>query len=158
MALVPLLQKAREPFLSLEDAEDISKRLAQCLIDTTSAVVGSKLPTHEKGKYHSSDLVKAQAEINTISKARDLIRTLYLNEVNTQEERRMVEDHLTVLLDRLCVMGLRSVPRSLELKQLHEWSELNAPADIIEIRDNGFGRKGTSKKIVSQSQKPWPMV
>jgi len=27
-----------------------------------------------------------------------------MNEVNTPEERRLVEDHLSVLLDRLCVM------------------------------------------------------
>ena len=134
LALTPLLQQVRDARLSLDDADNISKHLAQCLIDTTSAVVGSKLPTHEKGKYHSSDLVKAQAEINTISKARDLIRTLYLNEVNTQEEKRLVEDHLTVLLDRLCVMGLRSIPRSLDLDRLHEWSELKAPTDILDIR------------------------
>ena len=125
------------------------------LRQVTSAVVGNKLPTHEKGKYHSSDLIKSQAEINTISGARDLIRTLYMNEVNTPEERRLVEDHLSVLLDRLCVMGLSSIPRSLEINQLHEWSKgpsghyqhqkLYGEAEVYD----GLTRKGTSTQTFS---------
>jgi len=66
-ALLPLLQRIRENSNSLVDADIISKSLAKTLVQVTSAVVGNKLPTHEKGKYHSSDLIKSQAEINTIS-------------------------------------------------------------------------------------------
>jgi len=135
------------------DADIISKSLAKTLVQVTSAVVGNKLPTHEKGKYHSSDLIKSQAEINTISGARDLIRTLYMNEVNTPEERRLVEDHLSVLLDRLCVMGLSSIPRSLEINQLHEWSQMKAPLDIINIKNYMEKRKCTMDLLEKERQR-----
>jgi len=152
-ALLPLLQKIRGNSHSLVDADIISKSLAKTLVQVTSAVVGNKLPTHEKGKYHSSDLIKSQAEINTISGARDLIRTLYMNEVNTPEERRLVEDHLSVLLDRLCVMGLSSIPRSLEINQLHEWSQMKAPLDIINIKNYMEKRKCTMDLLEKERQR-----
>ena len=123
LALQPLLQKTREGDMKLEEADSLSITLAKILVDVTSATVGSKLPTHEKGKYQSSDMVRTQAKINTILKAKDLIRKLYLNEVRSQEERKSVEDHLSVLLDRLCVMGLQSLPLALDVTSLHNWSQ-----------------------------------
>jgi len=108
--------------MTLDEADRLSKTVARILVDTTSAVVGSKLPTHEKRKYQSHDLIKAQAEITTISKARDLIRTLSREEFRSPMERQRIELHLSVLLDRLVRMGLNSIPRSLDIKSLSEWS------------------------------------
>jgi len=149
-ALLPLLDMVKGNSNSLEDADLISKRLAQILVHVTSAVVGNKLPTHEKGKYHSA---KSQAEINTISEARDLIRTLFMDEINTLEERRLVEDHLSVLLDRLCVMGLNSIPKSLDINQLHEWSQLKAPEEIINIKNYMEKRKCTMDLLEKERQR-----
>ena len=153
LALLPLLQTTRGEQTLFDKADEISKLLAQILVDETSAVVGSKLPTHEKGKYRSSDLIKAQAEITTISKARDLIRTLYLDETKSPEDRRLVENHLSVLLDRLCAMGLTSVPKSLDIKNLHEWSETKAPGDIVNIRSYMEKRKCTMDLLEKERQR-----
>jgi len=106
-----------------------------------------------KGKYHSANLVKAQAEITTISKARDLIRTLYLNEVKSPEERHSVENHLSVLLDRLCIMGLQSIPTALEIKNLREWSQTTAPAEISRLRNYMKQRKETMDQQEREHQR-----
>ena len=106
-------------------------------------MLGRKLPTHEKGKYQSLDIVKSQAEITTISKASDLIRTLFFNEVTNEDDRKSVERHLSVLLDRLCRMGLRSIPRSLDIASLHEWSQVQAPFDLENLRRYMEKRKNT---------------
>ena len=63
---------------------------------------------------------KTKVEITTISTARDLIRTLFFREVKSENESKEVENHLSVLLDRLCRMGLSSIPRSLDLETLQE--------------------------------------
>jgi len=133
--LSPLLALVRSSILSLEEVDDLSKKLAQKLVQATSEVVGSKRPTHEKGKFQSVDLVKCQAEINTINKARDLIRTLAMNEVRDKKDRDEVQNHLNVLLDRLVHMGLSSVPRSLEIDILQEWSQSLALLDLESLRD-----------------------
>jgi hypothetical protein len=84
-ALFPLLQLIKDKGdVNLDEADNLSVDLAKILVEVTCATVGSKLPTHEKGKYQSSDMVRAQAEITTISKARDLIRTLYMDEVRSR--------------------------------------------------------------------------
>ena len=124
-----------------DDADRFSKIIARILVNSTGAVVGNKLPTHEKRKYQSLDLIKARAEINTINKARDLIHTLHEGEFNSTEERRKIETHLSILLDRLIRMGLYSIPRSLDLVSLHEWSELVANAEALNIEEYMRKRK-----------------
>ena len=120
--------------LELHEADSISQQLAEILVSTTSSVVGHKHPTHEKGKHSSVESKKIQAEISTIENARNLIRTLWLNEVSSDDETDEVKTHLAVLLDRLCRMGLNSVPRQLDLDSLHEWSEVEAPVDLVSLR------------------------
>ena len=143
LALQPLLLKIREGDIKFHEADTLSKTLAKILVEVTSATVGNKLPTHEKGKYQSSDMVKSQAKINTISKARDLIRTLFLDEVRSPEDRKSVEDHLSVLLDRLCIMGVQSLPLSLDIHSLHQWSQSTAPEEISCLRNYMKARKCT---------------
>ena len=128
--LIPLLQSINMKELSLDAADQLSQTLARIIVDETVTVVGSKLPTHEKGKYQSL----ARAEITTIEKARDLIRRLYLDEFKSQEDRVSTENHLSTLLDRLCRMGLNSVPRVLSLDALHKWAEVDAPMDLETLR------------------------
>lgn len=79
-------------------ADKLSKELARRLVVVT---VECKSPTHEKGKFQSLELVKCQAEKSTIIKAQGLIRTLYLNEVNSECEWDEIQRHLTALFDRL---------------------------------------------------------
>ena len=96
-------------------------------------LLGSTRATHRKGKFETPDLVRYQAEISTISKARDLIHALSQNEVHP-EQRANTEVHLSVLLDRLVIMGLSSVPRSLEIKLLCEWADTSALSDIESLK------------------------
>jgi exonuclease III len=86
-------------------ADAYSKLLAQHLVDITGSILGMKLGTHKKGKYESLDISKTKAQISTIRNARDLIRTLYLDEVKSDLHRKETTVHLQVLLDRLCRMG-----------------------------------------------------
>jgi hypothetical protein len=136
-ALLPILTQIRQcRSISLTDADELSKTVAGILVDSTGAIVGRKLPTHEKRRYQSLDLTRAQAEITTISKARDLVRTLTQKEYRSSEERQRVENHLSVLLDRLIRMGLNSVPPlSSDLKALNEWSQMTAHLEILNIKE-----------------------
>jgi hypothetical protein len=117
--------------LNLQDADSLSQDLAKILVFETSSVVGNKRPTHEKSKHCTLEAKKIQAEISTIENARNLIRTLWLKETSSPDEESEVKTHLSVLLDRLCRMGLNSVPRDLTLASLHEWSEVDALSDWL---------------------------
>jgi hypothetical protein len=139
-----LLLKFEESILCSDDkldcANSFSKVLAHEMVTIVGSVVGMKRATHGKGKYQSNEIIKARAEITTIAKARDLIRSLYLEEFRSEESRKETDDHLRVLLDRLCRMGL-SIPVSSDLKNLHEWSETWAPFHIKNISAYISGRK-----------------
>src|SRR6185503_4424549 len=87
-----------------------------------------------KGKYSSSDVCRIRGLISTLTKACDLIRTLSQDEVNTDVERREVQDHLVVLFDRLVRMGIYTIP-PLEIKALVEWSKSTATQEIQLLRD-----------------------
>ena len=76
-----------------------------------------------------------------------------MDEVNSIEERHLVEEHLSVLLDRLCKMGLSSIPRSLDIKHLHQWSQIEAPADITNIRTYMEKRKCTMDQVEKDRQR-----
>src|SRR5690242_9840605 len=63
-------------------------------------------------------------------RARDLIRTLAIEEFKTSQERQDVQHHLEILFERLIRMGFYSVPHSRKLKMLVEWSESQAIREI----------------------------
>ena len=50
-------------------------------------------------------------------------------------------------------MGLTSVPRSLDIKNLHEWSETKAPGDIVNIRTYMEKRKCTMDLLEKERQR-----
>ena len=134
------------------EADQLSRTLAETAVKIATDIFGGKKPTHEKRKYESFDLIKTQAEINTIEKARDLIRTLYLNEVTSLENRLSLENHLSTLLVRLCRMGLHSVPLQHDLKSLHEWSQSTAKADIENLRRYMESQKSDMDAIEKRRQ------
>jgi hypothetical protein len=112
-------------------ADKYSQALVRRAIDFVENEIGAKRPTHRKGKFQMKTVVLATAEITTIQKARDLIRTLCLREASEEKQAR---SHLEVLLDRLCRMGLSTVPRSLELSELHQWAETYAPFRLKQLK------------------------
>ena len=116
-------------------ADLFSRRTAETIVRTVGSVIGLKRPTHRKGKFETVEITRAKAEVTTISKARDLIRRLYLGEVVSEQDKTDTELYLRVCLDRLCRMGLSSLPHSSDLLSLHEWSETVAPFDIKNIVD-----------------------
>ena len=137
----PLIRLRQEFLLALPKAPNklacadyYSKESAKSIIETVGIITGSKRATHRKGKFETSDIVRSQAEISTITKARDLIRTLWLNEVHL-DQRTQIEAHLVVLLDRLVAMGLTSVLRTLDIVVLHEWGESVALTNIQTLRN-----------------------
>ena len=101
--------------------------------DLVESVVGTTRPTHRKGKFRSKDITKATAEITTLQKARDLIRTLFLDECNSGEKEENYF-HLKILLDRLVRMGVSTIPRSMDIPNLHQWSESYAPLHIQTLK------------------------
>ena len=115
---------------SVERADNLSVTLAEILVQTIGSVSGMKRGTHKKGRFESLEFNKVRAEIGTIKKARDLIRSLFLDEVLSSLDRRHREEHLKVCLDRLVRLGLNSVPTSLDINLLFRWSESSALADI----------------------------
>lgn len=98
------------------------------------SITGMKRSTHKKGKFQSVQLAKSKAELTTISKARDLIRKLYLDEFQSVNEKENTITYLRVCFDRLLKLGLTSIPRSLESKELIQWSESTALADMEQIK------------------------
>ena len=59
-------------------ADLFSRRTAETIVRVVGSVIGLKRPTHRKGKFETVEITRAKAEVTTISKARDLIRRLYL--------------------------------------------------------------------------------
>jgi hypothetical protein len=125
-------RKALEVTDKLECANSFSEALASEIVSLVGSIVGMKRATHKKGKYQTTEITKARAEITTISKARDLIRSLYFDEFLSDEARSGTTTHLRVLLDRLCRMGL-PIPVASDIASLHEWSESMAPYHIKNI-------------------------
>src|SRR5690348_15006499 len=87
--------------LALESAEDkracadkFSQLAVGMAIQVVEGIVGATKPSHRKGKFRSKEVAKATAEITTLQKARDLIRTLCLNEWNSVEEKLEIHSHL----------------------------------------------------------------
>ena len=135
-------------------ADRFSRKVAETIVQVVGSVTGMKRSTHRKGKYENLEISKAKAEVTTISKARDLIRRLYLREVASERDREETEIHLKVCLDRLCRMGLASVPSSFNLQSLHEWSEMVAPFDISNILSYIKSRKEDLRsKEIDQTRK-----
>jgi len=122
--------KAMQP-LSLDF---LSESTANIIVEQVGQILGSKSDTHKKGKYSSSDVCRIRGLISTLTKACDLIRTLSQDEVNTDVERREVQDHLVVLFDRLVRMGIYTIP-PLEVTALVEWSKSTATQEIQLLRD-----------------------
>ena len=152
-ALNPLLMTLRtSDRMNAMEADKLSQTLAETAIKIATDIFGGKKPTHEKRKYESFDMIKTQAEINTIEKTRDLIRTLYLDEVTSMENRQSLENHLSTLLDRLIRMGLHSVPLQHDLKSLHEWSQSTAKADIESLRKYMESQKSDMDAAEKQRQ------
>ena len=115
-------------------ADMYSQHAVRLALDLIESIVGRKSPTHKKGKFQSQEITRAKAEITTLQKARDLIRTLLLQETSSEIEKERVCGHLKTLLDRLCRMGLTTVPRSLEPQALHQWSESFVPVHLENLK------------------------
>ena len=92
-------------------------------------ILGFKLPTHKKGKYLPNDVCRIKGLISTINKARDLIRSLLLNELNSSDEVQETTDYLRVLFDRMLRMGLYTIP-SMEKRDLEQWSQVTADHEL----------------------------
>jgi hypothetical protein len=156
LELTVIMEKMNEALRSstnkLKTADEFSIEIARSIVEIVGSIVGFKKSTHRKGRYESLEVVKSKAEIKTIMEARDLIRTLYFNEYETIESKKEIETHLHVLLDRLCRMGLASVPRELDIESLHEWSESLAPFDINNIRSYIEVRKEDMMSIEKKEQ------
>src|SRR6185503_8968571 len=121
--------------------DKFSKRIAEKIVDIVGSITGTKRPTHSKGKYLPSDVVRAQAEITTLCKARDLIRTLIFSECKSEHEKGEVMEHLRILLDRLVVFGIAGIPRTFDLESLGEWAETNALVNTQSLKKYVSSRK-----------------
>jgi len=111
-------------------ADSCSRKIAKIIVETVGSITGMTRGTHRKGKFQSHQISRATAEISTISKARDLIRELSLEEYRSEKERKEIESHLNVCLDRLIILGLPTIPSNLGLQFLNTWSEGEALRDI----------------------------
>jgi len=82
-------------------ADTWSKRVARIIVEATGSITGLKRSTHKKGKFETPIITKANAQISTISKARDLIRCLSLKEFQPHREQADMEEYLKVCFDGL---------------------------------------------------------
>ena len=112
-----------------EEYDELSESTAQIIVKEVGQVLGLKSDTHTKGKYLPTDVCKVKGLITTISKARDLIRTLTLQEFSSSTDEKEVEEHLRVLFERIGRIGLSSVPK-FEKAALLQWSEGSATNEI----------------------------
>jgi len=117
----------------LEDANSLSIATAETLIHTVGAIAGMKKGTHKKGPFESLEFSKAKAEISTIQKARDLVRSLFWKEFKNEQERKDIESYLQVCLDRLIRLGNNTIPISLDPTSMWTWSESTALSEIEAI-------------------------
>src|ERR1044071_3289742 len=130
LMLPQLLLEIKTAHNKIEAAERWSKRIARTIVQTTGSITGLKRPTHKKGKFETDILKKTTAQVSTLSKARDLIRSLSQTEFRSEQEKRELEEYLKVCLDRLVRLGVNSIPTTLNIRVLVEWSESAAIREI----------------------------
>ncbi len=131
-----LIEESLKPIQQLVDigneldpteADRLSVLTAETLILTVGQIAGMKKATHRKGRFESLDINKAKAEISTINKARDLIRSLAWEEFKTRQDKTDSEEYLKVCL------GNTSIPPSLDTISLSNWAETTALKEIENI-------------------------
>ena len=133
----------------LEVANRFSVQTADLIVRLVGSITGLRRASHRKGQFQNSGITKARAEISTITKARDLIRALRLQEFRTPQEKSALETYLKVCFDRLLRLGLTSIPTSFDIDTLALWSEQVAVMDILQIE---HFIKSQKEDLVSKSK------
>lgn len=119
------------------DPDRISRAFANMMVGTAIQILGRKSISR---KSRCIETAKLTAEIRTIHQARNIIRSLFFDEVK-KEDVPARKEFLDYLLDRLVRMDLASVPTSNDIKILYEWSEKEALEDLAKLEEYAQVRK-----------------
>src|SRR4051794_20488896 len=85
-------------------------KTAEMIVKSVGSITGLKRATHRKGPFQTLSGKLGRKFV----KARDLIRTLQLQEFRTPQEKTELETYLKVCFDRLLRLGLSSIPSSFD--------------------------------------------